>query len=193
MREKIVLLVIAVASVTMLSAQTRKYDSTMKVGKVGYRVYSNNKNEDKNMATIAPVGFNTNSREATIEIRGRITKSEVDDLNRDGFPDLVIYIFNGVKNIGTVIGVSSEKNEGIAPIYFPDIVDDPKLRVGYNGQDQFSLMEGMLLRRFPLYSTGDSANIKPIGIMRQVMYSVVPDEKGMQKFKVSRTYEFAKP
>lgn len=193
MRGKIILLIIAFVTSMTVSAQ-RRYDSTMKVGKIGYRVSTNNKNEERNTTTISPIGFNSGARDVTIEVRGRIVKSEVDDLNRDGFPDLVMYIFNVTKNTGTVIGVSSDKNESFQPIFFPDIADDPKLRVGYNGGDQFLLMEGMLIRRFPLF-TMDSANniMKPIGMTRQIMYTVAPDEKGTQRFKAGRTYDFAKP
>ncbi|MCW3088006.1 MAG: hypothetical protein JWQ78_1392 [Sediminibacterium sp.] len=170
-------------------AQVKRYDSSMKLGKTGYRVTCSNKGADKNNATINPLGFENTAREVNVEIKGRITGAEVDDLNNDGFPDLVIYVFNGDKNKGSVLGVRSDKNQGLGPIFFPDIVDDPKLRLGYIGNDEFSLMEGTLMRRFPVYNTTDSANIKPSGIVRQVQYRVVPDEKGMQKFKVSRSYE----
>jgi hypothetical protein len=193
MKGKIFLLIVAFAVSITASAQ-RRYDSTMKVGKVGYRVSTNNKNEEKNSTTISPIGFSSGARDVTIEVRGRITRSEVDDLNRDGFPDLVMYIFNGVKNTGTVLGVSSDKNESFQPIIFPDIVDDPKLRVGYNGGDQFLLMEGMLIRRFPLHTMDSASNtMKPIGMTRQIMYTVAPDEKGTQRFKAGRSYDFAKP
>lgn len=170
-------------------AQVKRYDSSMKLGKTGYRITCSNKGADKNNATINPLGFENTAREVNVEIKGRITGAEVDDLNNDGFPDLVIYVFNGDKNKGSVLGVRSDKNQGLGPIFFPDIVDDPKLRLGYIGNDEFSLMEGTLMRRFPVYNTTDSANIKPSGIVRQVQYRVVPDEKGMQKFKVSRSYE----
>jgi hypothetical protein len=195
MKGKIVMVMLALGAVVTVSAQPKRYDSTMKVGKVGYRVSTNNKNEERNSTTISPIGFGSNARDVTIEVRGRITRSEVDDLNRDGFPDLVMYIFSGgTKNTGTVIGVSSDKNESFQPILFPDIVDDPKLRVGYNGQDQFLLMEGMLIRRFPLYTMDSVSNtMKPIGMTRQILYTVAPDEKGTQRFKAGRSYDFAKP
>lgn len=195
MKGKIFLVMIAMTTTVSTFAQVRKYDSTMKVGKVGYRVSTNNKGEEKNSTTISPIGFNSGARDVTIEVRGRITKCEVDDLNRDGFPDLVIYVFSGgAKTTGTVIGVSSEKNESFLPIIFPDITDDPKLRVGYNGQDQFLLMEGMLIRRFPLYAMDSVTNsMKPLGMSRQITYTVSPDEKGTQRFKAGRSYDFARP
>ena len=167
-------------------AQVKRYDSSMKLGKTGYRIVCNNKGAEKKTATINPIGFENTAREVSIEIKGRITGAEVDDLNNDGFPDLVIYVYNGgTKNTGTVIGVKSDNNQGIAPIFFPDIIDDQKLKVGYYGHDEFSLMEGTLMRRFPVYDSSDSTNTKLTGIVRQIQYRVVAADRGAQKFKVT--------
>lgn len=175
-----------------LSAQFRRIDTTMKIGRSGFRVVCTNKNEEKNYVTITPVGFDNSARDASFEIKGRIKKAEVDDLNRDLFPDLVLYIYPpGVNEKGSVIGISSVKNETFAGIIFPDIVDDPKLRSGYKGFDTFMLMEGTLMRRFPVY-TADSVDAKPTGMYRQIQYAVVPGERGSLKFKALRSYEFAK-
>lgn len=176
-----------------MNAQVKRYDSSMKIGKTGYKVSCNNKGAEKNTATINPIGFENTAREVSIEIKGRITKAEVDDLNNDGFPDLVIYVYNGgTKNTGTVIGVRSDNNQGIAPIFFPDLVDDQKLKIGYIGNDEFSLMEGTLMRRFPVYDNSDTTNIKPTGMIRQIQYRVVPADRGAQKFKIARSYELNK-
>lgn len=193
MRVRLFLAVIILIAGFSARAQVKRYDSSMKVGKAGYRVYCNNKGIDKNSVTISPIGFENTAREISIDIKGRIAKSEVDDLNNDGFPDLVMYVYNaGNKNTGTVIGVSSDKNQGFAPIFFPDITDDPKLKAGYMGNDQFFLMEGTLMRRFPVYNTMDTAHIQPTGSMRQIQYRVIPGDRGAQQFKVSRSYELGK-
>lgn len=92
--------------------------------------------------------------------------------------------------MGTVIGIGSEKNEGIRPIFFPDILDDAKLRTGYKGQDKFQLIEGTLLRSFPTYDTSDTTGVlKPLNITRNIQYRVTTVENGVLKFKVVRTYE----
>ncbi len=170
----------------------RKFDSTMKIGKAGYKVVCNNRNAEKNTINISPIGFDNSMRDFSFEINGRVRRAEVDDVNRDNFPDLVLYIYNGdTLNKGTVVCVSSEANTTVLPIVFPDIVDDPKLREGYKGYDEFMLMEGVLTRRFPLFTT-DSTGSKPTGKMRQVMYRVGPGEKSGQKFIVMRTYDYVK-
>lgn len=193
MRTKTFLLILSLATVFGAAAQAKRFDSTMKLGKAGYKVFCTNKFPDKNMLTINPVGFEKDAREVSFEIKGRVVRAEVDDLNRDGFPDLVVYVYtSGTKNTGTVIGISSDKNEGFAPIIFPDIYDDPKIKTGYAGNDDFRLMEGYLIRRFPVYDMSDTANVHPTGVTRQVMYNVVPGERGL-KFKVMRSYELGKP
>jgi hypothetical protein len=111
----------------------------------------------------------------------------------DGFPDLLVYVsLAGDKTKLNIIGVSSDNNQGFRPIYFPDIVDDPKIKVGYKGSDEYYLMEGTLVRRFPIYNLTDTANAQPTGMFRQVMYKVVNGERGELKFKVARSYDFAR-
>lgn len=172
----------------------QRFDTTMKVGKAGYRVICRNKNPDKNTVTISPIGFDKDSRDFSFDVNGRVTKAEVDDLNRDGFPDLVFYYFNNDSlPKGNVVGISSEKNESVAPIEFPDIYNDPKLRVGYKGGDEYFLMEGYLIRRFPVYPTpGTPASTEPGTLIRQIQYSVVAGERGGHSFKPLRSYEFSK-
>ena len=194
---KLLLLLICFVSVAMAKAQipARKIDTSMKVGKAGYRLSCNNKNPDRNTVTITPVGFDKDTREFSFEIKGRVTKAEVDDINRDGFPDLVFYVFTiGLDSLpkGNVIGISSEANQSVAPISFPDIYDDPKLRVGYKGNDEFFLMEGYLVRRFPIAVAAGATTPAQGVLYRQIQYMVVPGERGGAKFKPMRSYEFAK-
>lgn len=190
----LLVLVVGIFSLSALHAQYRRIDTTMRVGKAGYRVFCTNKNPEKNNLSITPVGFESGSREVTLELKGRILATESDDLNNDGFPDLVLYVYSSdVNGYGKVFGVYSDKNQGIRPIFFPDIMDDVKLSVGYKGHDEYSLVEGNLMRRFPVYQKVDSVNTAPNGMMRQIQYRVVPMEPEGFKFKVLRSFEFKKP
>lgn len=174
------------------NAQARKIDTIMKLGNVGFKLVCNNKNDDKNYVTVSPIGFSSGARDVSFEVKGRIRKAEVDDLNNDLYPDLVIYVYlNGTDDKGSVVGVSSVKNESFAGIGFPDIVDDPKLRTGYKGFDTFMLMEGTLMRRFPVF-TADSVGAQRTGMYRQIQYRVSTGERGLLTFKPVRSYEFAK-
>ncbi len=195
MKARIVItLFVSLISFGINAQQAKQYDSTMKLGKAGYRVRCSNKKVDKNNVNINPIGFESaGSRDVDIEIKGRINKAEVDDLNNDGFPDMVLYVFNANdKNKGYVVGISSSSNEGMVPMFFPDILDDLKLRVGYNGYDEFELLQGTLLRRFPLFDNTDPANPKPTGLTRQIQYRVVAGERGVLKFTVLRSFDVDK-
>ncbi len=181
-------------SLLMAQVPARKLDTTMKVGKAGYRLSCYNKSPEKNAVSITPQGFDKDVREFNFEVKGRITKAEVDDINRDGFPDLVFYVFsNDSLPKGNVIGICSEKNENVSPIMFPDILDDPKGRVGYKGGDEFFLMEGNLVRRFPVFPVEGAPAAASTGkLIRQINYVIVPGDRGGSKFKISRIYDFTK-
>ncbi len=180
------------AFVTSIYGQVRKIDTTMKLGNIGFKLVCSNKNEDKNFVTVSPIGFGSGARDVSFEVKGRIRKAEVDDLNNDFYPDMVMYVYtNDPNDKGTVVGISSIKNETLAGIGFPDIVDDPKLRTGYKGFDTFMLMEGTLMRRFPVY-TADSIGAQKTGMYRQIQYKVALGDRGMLTFKPIRSYEFAK-
>ncbi|MEP7319530.1 MAG: hypothetical protein ABI921_12340 [Panacibacter sp.] len=169
-------------------AQAKKIDTTLKINEIGYRVICNNKNADNNTVNVSPVGFKNTARDITFTIKGKLTKPEIGDLNNDGFPDLMIYVF-GIPNseTGTAICISSSENKSLAPIYFPDIYDNPKLREGYKGHDEFSIRYGLLSRSFPVYKSGNTDSL-PTGGKRVVQYQVVTKE-GRSAFEVLRTYD----
>jgi hypothetical protein len=169
-------------------AQFKKIDSTLKMGKAGYKVSCYNKSAEQNQLTIKPIGFDKDAREMSFYVKGRVTKTEIDDLNNDGFPDLLVYIFSGVNaEYGTVYAFASEENKSYAPFALPDVMLDGKLKEGYQGHDEFILLEGKLMREFPLYKPGDDKD-KPSGGKRVVLYNVVSSNGGFE-FKVQRTYD----
>ena len=190
------LVICLICGTLLLHAQVpaRRIDTSMKVGKVGYKLICSNKNPDRNSVTISPIGFDKDVRDFSFEVKGRITRAEVDDINRDGFTDLVFYLFsNDSLPRGSVVAICSEKNETVMPVLFPDIFDDPKLRIGYKGNDTFSLVEGFLVRRFPVYPAEGTPPAAASGnLIRQVQYMVVPGERGGLRFKAGRSYEFTR-
>jgi len=193
MKFKIFLLAVATICFADSYSQIRKIDTTVMIGKAGYKVACNNKLADKNLLSVKPIGFEGGSREAQFYIKGKVMRAEIEDFNDDGFPDLVIFTTGGDQigdyvNVVYVYAIASAENKSFVPIYFPDILDDPKLRIGYKGHDEFSLMEGTLMRKFPVYNVGDSTN-SPTGGKRIVRYKMYPSEGGGgYKFKVLSTY-----
>jgi len=64
----------------------------MKIGKAGYRISCLNRSADANVLNIRPIGFKAETREASISIKARVFGAEIDDLNNDGFPDLIFLL-----------------------------------------------------------------------------------------------------
>jgi hypothetical protein len=169
------------------SQKYAKYDSTLKIGKAGYRINCLNRSSDLNNLNIRPIGFKTDAREVNLELKGRVVSAEIDDLNNDGFPDIVIYIVDKTDK-SNVFSISSKENERLEPIYFPDITNDMQLSKGYRGKDEFKLVEGILFRKFPIFEL--DTNIKePTNKVRQIMYRVIPGDQGYLKFKSFKNFD----
>ncbi len=158
-----------------------KYDSTLKIGKAGFRIMCLNKSVDENSMTIKPIGFSSQAREANLLLKGKVASAEVDDLNNDGFPDLIIYVSDKSDRIN-VFSLTSKNNERMELILFPDITNDMQLSKGYRGKDDFKLVEGILFRKFPIYDLDTNIKI-PTNKVRQIMYRVVAEDDGYLKFK----------
>lgn len=165
----------------------KRYDSTLKIGKVGFRVSCTNKSLTQNTLNIRPVGFKSEAREVNLELKARVISAEIDDLNQDGFVDLIIYILesSGKKNL---FCVSSKNDEMLQPIYFPDITNDAQLSKGYRGGDEYKLVEGILFRKFPIYEA-DTTIKAPTKKVRQIMYKVINGERGILNFKSFKSFE----
>ncbi|MGI9138490.1 MAG: hypothetical protein ACR2IM_05570, partial [Sediminibacterium sp.] len=149
-----------------------RYDSTLKIGKAGFKIFCLNKSPDRNSLTIRPIGFKSEAREVSLEIKARVVSAEIDDLNNDGFPEVVIFILEPKGN-KSLFCISSKENERMEPIFFPDITDDMRLSKGYRGQDEFKLVEGVLFRKFPIFES-DTTIKQPTGKVRQILYRVIP-------------------
>ncbi|HVU57925.1 MAG TPA: hypothetical protein VHD83_22845 [Puia sp.] len=166
-----------------------RIDSTLKIGKAGYKVNCRNKDLTQNQLSIRPIGFESTAREINFTLKGRVSNAQIDDLNQDGFPDLVLFIYTDSNAVnGTVYCFSSDGNKEIIPSMLPDVVLDSKINKGYRGHDHFSLLEGTLLQKFPVYNSGDD-NDKPTGGTRVIQYHLVKGENGATKFSILRFYD----
>jgi hypothetical protein len=165
-----------------------KIDTTVTFGKVGYRVECKNKGYGENQLEVRPIGFSNEAKPVTFMMRGRVAKAEIDDLNGDGYPDLVLYVYADSNAIfGTVFAFIAKGNKSIAGCALPDPMMDGKINEGYKGHDQFSVMQGYLLDKFPIYKPGDDKD-NPTGGTRVILYQLVPDAERF-KFQKVRNYD----
>ena len=126
--------------------------------------------------TIKPEGLEISNDPIGMEIDGTVENAEIEDLNSDGFPELLVYTVSaGSGSYGRVIGYSVYGGKSLGPIYFPELPQTSEAAAGYMGHDEFRIVETSLVRRFPVYKEGDS-NSNPTGGTRQIQYKMAAGE-----------------
>ena len=142
-----------------------------------------------NQLIIEPSGLEITNRPVQHEIDGMVINSEIEDLNSDGSPEiLVYYTSSGSGSYGSVIAYSVNNKKSMSQVYFPRITDNSKVYEGYMGHDEFAVVENHLIQRFPIYKEGDT-NVQPTGGMRQIQYKMI-DGEASRMFKINRIVEF---
>ena len=150
---------------------------------------STQKNGMETELTVTPYGLEIDNSAVTQTIDGSVVDAEIEDLNSDGSPEVLIYTkSDGSGSYGNVIGFSVNNKKSMSQIYFPPITDNKELSKGYMGHDEFTIVETTLAQRFPIYKEGDS-NANPTGGTRQITYKLV-DGEASRKFVVKNSTEF---
>lgn len=135
-------------------------------------------NASTNILTIQPGGLKPANDPITVEIDGSVTAAEIADLDNNGSPEIYVFINSaGSGSYGSVVAYAVNDGKSITPVYMAPLTDDPVNSIGYMGHDEFSIVEFMLLRRFPIYQPGDN-NASPSGGTRQLQYKLVAGEAG---------------
>jgi len=139
--------------------------------------------------SIQPKGLEIDNREIVQEIDGQVVDAEIEDLNSDGFPEILIYTVSaGSGSYGNVIGYSVNNGKSISQIYFPELFENKEASIGYMGHDEFAIVETSLVRRFPIYKDGDTNN-KPTGGTRQIQYKL-KDGEASRLFVIHKISEY---
>ena len=187
---------IFILSFCSLHAQNNKFDTTVKWDKTGYRVICKNKNADNNEVHIATYGFvGSGASDMSFKIAGKVVKAAIDDLNSDGFPDLIFFTYD-MNDRGQVYALASFQNKTCIPVMIDDIYSVPVLREGYRGHDEFTVLNGLLSRKFPVYNVDSLTKESKIISYRHVLYKVDTDhsnpEMPRMRFKIFSNNEIKK-
>jgi len=138
--------------------------------------------------TIQPKGLEIDNQKITLELDGQVINAEIEDLNSDGFPEILIYTISaGSGSYGNVIGYSVNNGKSISQIYFPEISENKEASTGYMGHDEFVVVETSLVRKFPIYKNEDTNN-HPTGGTRQIQYKLKDGETSRTFIVVKVTY-----
>lgn len=126
--------------------------------------------------TVKPYGLTKDTSSFHMRLNNRyIVNAEVEDLNSDGYPELLIYTrSSGGDKKGDVIGLSVNKGKSMSMITLPDIAADAAASSGYKGADEFAIVETKLQRRFFVYDGSQHSR------RRFVVYKMVKGEAGYQ-------------
>lgn len=164
------------------------FNKTLSLQNIGFDISSTGKGSIQQL-TILPFGLKENNDKICIEVMGTVTNAEIEDLNSDAFPEVLIYTTSaGSGSYGDVIGYSVNNGISLSRISFPNISENPKANEGYMGHDEFAIVENSLCQRFQVYKPGDS-NSKPTGNIRQIEYKL-KDGEASRIFVVKKIEEY---
>ena len=131
-----------------------------------------------NQLTINTSGLTDDADAITLEIDGAVSGAEIDDLDANGFPEIYIYVTSaGSGSYGSLVSFAVDSTKSLSEIYLPPVAEDSKYSDGYMGHDEFAVVEGTFVQRFPLYEITDS-NSQPSGLTRQLQYKLDAGEAG---------------
>lgn len=161
-----------------------KFSKVLNLQDVGFNISSTEKNGATQLS-ISTFGLSNDFKE-TLNINNQIVvNAEVDDLDADGSPELVVFT-KDISNKENVYAYSVNNKKSMSSVYFQPTVENNKINLGYNGQDSFTLMEGNLVQRFPVFE--NNVETKKI---RQVAYKL-KDGEASKKFEISKQTDYEK-
>jgi hypothetical protein len=170
------------------AAPSKGFDKKLSLQGITFQVKCPNEGSI-NKLTITPSGLEGENKPIVIEVDGSVTGAEVEDLDANGFPEIYVYVTSaGSGSYGSLVAYAANQKKSLTEIFLPDLEEDKVNSKGYMGHNQFAVGEGSLLRRFPIYKTGDS-NAKPTGKIRQLQYKLKAGEAGWL-LKIDKTTEY---
>lgn len=136
--------------------------------------------------TIRPIGLEVVNDEMKHSIDGyTVVNAEIGDLNIDGYPELMVYL-NSVDSCryGMVISYSVNNGKSMSQIYFPSVLENDAAKTGYQGHDEFAIVESSFDQRFPIFEGGNRTEK-----MRQIQYKL-KDGEACRQLVVDKIIEY---
>ena len=159
---------------------------TLGDGRVGFRL-SATSGSSLNTLVLHPVRLEVDNRPQEVELDGTAYLAELADLDSNGWPEVYVYVSSaGSGSYGSLVAYAVNQGKSATPVYLPPL--PPDIAAGYQGHDEFRVVETTLVRRFPLYKAGDT-NAAPSGQTRQLQYKLRPGEAGW-RLELDRTVDY---
>ncbi len=120
--------------------------------------------------TITTTGAKTPIKPILQTVNGRVVGAKVADLNGNSTPKIYVFVqSDGSGSYGELVAYALINSSDLSPIYLQELKDSAAQ--GYRNQDQSEVVDGCLMRRFPMYKPGDT-NAKVTGGERQICYNL---------------------
>jgi hypothetical protein len=132
---------------------------------------------------IYPFGLSLTNQTTKHLVDGKIVDAEVEDLDSDGFPEVLVYTESPDKK-GNVIGISVNNEKTVSYITFSSINENQEIRKGYKGEDEFTVIETSLAWQFPVFENGIKS-----GKTQQIQYKIESNWK-IKEFVIKNITEF---
>ena len=161
------------------------YAQVLQLQGVTFNVISPNASAS-NTVTVSTAGLEIDNSAWSQPVDGIVTGAEVADLNVDGSPEVYVYgKSNDADAKGSVVAYVANNRKSLSMASMPPLSDTPGAADGYQGGDEFAVVESVLARRFPVHDEGGA----PTGKTRQVQYKLAAGEAGWI-LEIDRITEF---
>lgn len=158
-----------------------KFDKSAKYGKISFRVTSPQAGEN-NSFTITPSGLTVSNEPITLPVNGKVTDVIAQDIDGDNSPEAAVIVeFANGRRTASVFSAYAGKSFG--QVNFPE-PSGAGLFDGYQGGDEYNMMENTFIRRFPLHEGG-----KKTGKTRQLQFKLEPGE-AMKQLVLNRKSDY---
>lgn len=166
----------------------KSFSATVELHGIKFVVESPN-SATGNKFTVTPSGLKESNEPFTQSVDGDVYGAEVGDLNVDQSPEVYVFVRerSGLKR-SSVYGFAANAKKSMSQFALAEPDVKSKEYAGYNGEDEFAVVENVLSRRFPIFD-GTGADAKKTGKTRIVQYKIKPGEATWQ-FYVFRSDEY---
>ena len=151
------------------------FNRTLKLQGLSFHVQASGEGSQQQL-TITTTGARPPIKAIRQTVNGQVVGAQVADLNGNGLPEIYVFVQGaGSGSYGELVAYAAMKGTDLSPITLPEL--SGATAQGYQGHDHFQVVEGCLVRRFPIYKPGDS-NAKATGGERQICYTLKTGEAG---------------
>jgi len=149
------------------------FNRTLALQGIRFQVQSSGEGSQQHL-TISSTGAKPPIKPIHQTVNGQVVGAQVADLNGNGTPEIYVFVQGaGSGSYGELVAYAASNSSELAPIYLQELTG--ATAQGYRGHDQFEVVEGCLVRRFPIYKPGDT-NAKATGGERQICYKLKSGE-----------------